>query len=62
MNMSSAEPERDTLPGNTFIVIPKGTVVTTDDPKFPTCVLQEDVKVCSNAKARVRLLVPGEWS
>lgn len=60
MSNPSAEPERDTLQGNAFIVIPKGTVVTTDDPAFPQCVLQEDVEVCSNAKAKVRLFVPGE--
>ncbi len=51
-------PERVTLIGNAFITIPKGTLVTTDDPKFPTCILQEDVKVCSNAKAEVIVVLP----
>jgi hypothetical protein len=44
---------RKHLQGNAFITIPKGTVVTTDDPLFPRVILLEDVKVCSNAKAKV---------
>lgn len=44
---------RTTLKGNTFIVIPRGTLVTTDDPKFPIARLQEDLRVCSNAHAQV---------
>jgi hypothetical protein len=55
MNEPIPEPERTTLQGNAFITIPKGTIVATDDPLFPTAVLLEDVKVCSNAKAKVRL-------
>ncbi len=45
---------RDTLRGNTFIWIPKGTIITTDDTKFPVVTLLEDLKVCSNAKVKVK--------
>lgn len=48
---------RNTLLGNVFITIEAGTVVRTDDPKFPWAILGEDVKVCSNAKAKA-LLIP----
>lgn len=44
---------RTTLKGNTFITIPQGTIVVTDDPKFPVARLQEDLRVCSNGHARV---------
>lgn len=47
------EAARTSLKGNTFIVIPKGTIITTDDPKFPVVRLVEDLRVCSNAKAEV---------
>ncbi len=42
------------LRGNTFILIPAGTIVITDDPKAPRVVLLEDVKVCSDSRALVK--------
>lgn len=47
------EAARTTLKGNTFIVLPKGTMITTDDPKFPVARLMEDLRVCTNAHAQV---------
>lgn len=49
--------------GNSFVIIPKGTkVLLEDDRSKPVVVkeiiLQEDVRVCTNAKASFRFASP----